>query len=185
MTQIYSLDTAYKQKLLGNPTNDLLGRFLDTVGDGSGTKNMNVAADEYFIKPGADLIYVIDKVSILIEDDAVLDPAGFGGRATLTTGCLLKVQEDNGGAPHDIVDLTDGIAIKTNGELALIGHLTVADGAASCFVQCDVSLGAPIRLDGNRNERLLFETQDLVGELGNLVKLYVFVAGRIFKDLAR
>lgn len=179
MTQNYSMDAAYKQKLLGNPTNDILARYLDSVGDGSGTKNMAAAADEYFLAPGSNLIYVVDHIRIAIVDDAALDADGFGGLAALTNGCLLKVQSVDGNVA-DIVDLTDDVSIKSHGELSGLGKLSIIDEAAGCFVQCDVELGAPIRLNGDRNERLLFKTQD---DLSGLVSLYVFATGRIFKDL--
>jgi len=183
MTQVYSQDAAYKQKLLGNPTNDILARYLDSAGDGSGTKNMAAAADEYFLTPGSNLIYVVDHIRIAITDNVALDADGFGGLAALTAGCLFKVQSVDS-VVADIVDLANGVPIASHGELSGLGRLSIIDEAAGCFVQCDMDLGAPIRLDGNRNERLLFETKAGAVNVSGLVSLYVFATGRIFKDLS-
>jgi len=182
MTQVYSQDTAYKQKLLGNPTNDILFRYLDSVGNGSGTKDMGTTVDEYFIKPPAGFIYVIDKLRIAVVDNAVLVPSGFGGAAALVTGCLMKLQAA-GSEIVDILDLLDGTPLKNHGELSALGILEIQDGAASCFVQCEVDYardGAPLRLDGDRDERIMFKVQD---DLSGYVSVYVSVTGRVFKDL--
>jgi hypothetical protein len=182
MTQTYSEDTASKQRLLGNPTNDILARYLDSVGDGSGTKNMATTTDEYYLSPPTDQIFVIDKIRISITDGATLDADGFGGIAALVNGCILKIQR-NESQVVDIRDLSDAITIKSHGELASLGKLYVASEAAGCIVECEIDYGigaAPLRLDGKNKERILFHVQD---DLSSLSKVYVFASGRMFKYL--
>ena len=186
MTQIYSLDNANKQKALGNPTNDILNRFLDSVGDGSGTKDMAAAADIYYLTPPDGLVYVVDSLRITLGDATSFDADGFGGGAALATGCLLKLEEFNDVAAV-IHDFTDAVPIKSHEELAALGRLEVSDGLVQtpgCLVRCTIPWfeeGAPVRINGSKDERLAFTVAD---SLAGLTKMFVFAQGRIFKDVS-
>lgn len=180
MTQIYSEDNARKQNALGSPTIDILSRYLDSKGDGTGTKDMSVAVpNEYFIQPSGKTVHVIDKIIISIEDDAPIDADGFGGIVALTNGCLLKIKR-GGSETVNLLDLFDGVPLKSHGELAALDHFTTRDTLTGCIVRGMLDLKkSPIRLDGDLGEFLSFETKD---NLSSLTKLYVRVGGRIFRN---
>jgi len=92
-----------------------LYRYLDTVGDGSGTKNANGnysgGATKFLIAPPAtDRYFVLHRVLITIEDAQGFDAGDYGAIAGgLTNGVLVNWIKD--GTTHD---LTNGIPIKTN-----------------------------------------------------------------------
>lgn len=177
MGNILSPDAAQNHKLLGNANNDMLMRYFDSVGNSTGTKNMATTVDEYFLTPGVNDIYLIDSIRFAITDSSALDADGFGGIAALSNGCLLKLQEFNDVA-SDILDILDGVPIKSHGELSAIGDIMVSDTTIpGCFIRIDMHFSAPLRLDGSKYHRLMFKVQD---DLSALVSVYVYTCGRVF-----
>ena len=81
-----------------------LYRYLDTVGDGTGTKiatgNYSVMADDFKISPGATERFEIHRMVVFIEEDARMSLEEYGGMG---------------------VALTNGIPVKTNGGWSRIG----------------------------------------------------------------
>ena len=77
----------------------LISRFLDTVGDGSGTKNANgdysLIGDEFFIKPPADQVFRIARIIITVEDTAGFTAAKYGALAALVSGITIKLMDDD------------------------------------------------------------------------------------------
>lgn len=97
-----------------------ISRFLDTAGDGSGTKNANgdysSAADDFYFT--ANKACEIHRIIIEIEDTKGMEPEEYGNLgAALTNGYDLWVKNTAG---TKIKDFTDGVPIKTN---AGIGRL--------------------------------------------------------------
>ena len=95
-------------------TDESLYRFADTVGDGSGTKN--IIADystptPFMVKPPATQIYRLERMIIHIEDDAQVTAEKYGGLAALTNGLKIRVMNSDG----VVLDLLNGLTIKSNG----------------------------------------------------------------------
>lgn len=88
-------------------------RFLDTNGDGSGTKNANgdyTTPDEFFFSyPKA---VKIERMIVHISDTAMLQ-GQYGDLTALSTGYSVAVLD---GAGATVVDLTDGVPIKANAD---------------------------------------------------------------------
>lgn len=110
---------------------EYLGRFLDTVGDGSGVKNASVnhagAAQSYQIIAPAGSRYIITELTVNIRDGGTIDSNQYGNGIGLTNG--ITVQTSNG--TPDFV-LTDSVPILTNndwGRFGSIDHYTFGSGA--------------------------------------------------------
>lgn len=176
----YSEESAARQQLIGSPNHAEFNQRLDTNRDGTGTTDMATTADVYGIAPPTGTIYVIDDIRIALTDGAVLDADGFGGIAALTTGCLLEIREKPGDSDEQVIrDLTLGATIKSHTELAAMGHAEFYSGTADCIVQASLAPVAPIRLDGDRGEALVFVTQD---DLSGLSSMGVTAVGREYSN---
>jgi len=95
----------------------MISRYLDTVGDGSGTKNANGdysgAEEIFFIAPPAGSTYDIARLIISAYDTTGMQAQEYGNLATaLDPGIVVRVSNGDG----VINDLTDGVPIKTNAE---------------------------------------------------------------------
>ncbi|MHC4716619.1 MAG: hypothetical protein ACYS5V_06595 [Planctomycetota bacterium] len=96
-----------------------VNRYLDTVGDGTGTKNAvgdysGASAEQFYIQcpaaGGSNL--VLTRMIIGIEDTTGMKPELYGAAAALGNGIQVKVIDADGTTV--ISDLTDGVPIKTN-----------------------------------------------------------------------
>jgi len=110
-------------------------RFLDTNGDGTGTKNAigNQAATNFFISPDQGTYLSIARLLVQITDVGVMLPANYGNLAALGNGIkLVKVSSDG-----TVTDYTDGFVIKTNVQWARYcfdAILSLSGGAAENYV---------------------------------------------------
>lgn len=158
---IDSMRVLLTEELRSGPAQEYIHRYLDSVGDGSGTKNGGLdhsgAAEEYMLVPSGE-IYRITKLRIFIEDTGGAFPYdGYGAIATgtVTNGVEVKVKDGSG----DVLDLLHGIPATSNstwlhhGQLETIspfstGYLMVVtlDFAAS---------GTVVRLDPTDNSQYL------------------------------
>lgn len=147
------------------PVQLYFSRHLDTVGDGSGTKNFNgdytvasgSSAEIAFIQPADGVIFRISRLIVTIEDTKGMKGELYGTGAALNNGIQVRVQDDSG----TVIDLTDGVKIKTN---TAWGHRSFdidvkawGSGAGDETLLCRWSFdraGVPLRLDGSDNERL-------------------------------
>lgn len=179
MTRPFSEESANFHKLIGDPNHAELFRYLDTVGNGSGSKSMNTTPDEYIIKPPDGYIYLIDKIHIAGWDDAIASGATFFGISALSTGCKLELR--SGPNENVLLDLTNGELIKNNGDLACIGDTQIINDhtATICLVYCNINPGAPIRLDGSKEDMLVFESQVT---LAGISGLRIMVVGRAYTN---
>jgi hypothetical protein len=141
------------------PQNIILSRFLDTNGDGTGTKNANGdysdPADIFYLQPAAGKVIRLNRMIIHYEDTQGMTATEYGNLgAALTNGIVVRIQDDSGtisdltdGVPTNgivvriqddsgtISDLTDGVPVKTN-----------ADWSRFCYdaqLSVWVSSGAP------------------------------------------
>lgn len=94
-------------------------RFLDTVGDGTGTKNANVdgssTAVTFKYVPNARDRTELHRMIVHIEDAAPFSADEYGNLgAALTNGMLVQVrkQEDD----STVLDLCDAVPVKSNSQ---------------------------------------------------------------------
>lgn len=93
-------------------------RYLDTNGDGTGTKNANVNGSvtpvDYFIQadPNGKNKLFLARMIVHIEAAGTITASGYGNLAVLTNGITLQHQDAD---DNVIRDITDGIPIKSNG----------------------------------------------------------------------
>lgn len=95
-------------------------RYADTVGDGSGTKNVALLDGSSTpvilrVAPGVNEIFKIPRMIISLEDFGNLDSGGYGNGSALDNGFEVMLKRF-AGEPEEVVlwDVTDGIPIKTN-----------------------------------------------------------------------
>lgn len=91
-------------------------RYLDTNGDGTGTKEANgdhsSAEEILFYQPPINSLIEIHRLIIFMEDATGMRWDRYGSLAGgLTTGIVVRVSDDSGVQ----LDLTDGLPVKTNG----------------------------------------------------------------------
>lgn len=107
-------------KVITDPAR-LIQRFLDTVGDGSGTRNANgdysVTAEEFFFKnvTSEDGI-VLNSMIVSIVDDSGFREERYGALgAALSNGIRIQVKDEN---DTIVNEFTSNEIIKTNGDWA-------------------------------------------------------------------
>lgn len=180
MTRAYSLESAIAHKAVGDPNHAELARYLDVNGDGTGSKNMNTTAATYRLSPPTGMMYIIDEIRIVGWDDQVAAGVTFMGITALTNGCKLEIRSKPGTSPETVVeDLTDGVSIKSNGDLACLGETILFNQGAESLVQCSIK-GTPYRLEGSKGESLVFQTQDT---LTTITGLHVMALGRAYTNI--
>lgn len=90
-------------------------RFLDTVGDGTGTKNANgdySTPDRFLISPSGDVGYFLNRMIVDIEDTAGIQQNEYGNLGVaLTNGINIRIRDASDAVQ---LDLLDGVPIKTN-----------------------------------------------------------------------
>lgn len=164
MTLAYSEENAIQQALVGDDRQGRHRRYLDLVGDGTGSKEMNVGTNIFRLTPPTAETFVIDELCISAADAGVLNPVGFVSIAALSTGILLEVREAAGSSPENTnLDLLDGLPIKNTIGLMELGDAIVIDQAAACAISVKMKLyvnGRPLRVSGNRGESLVCQIQD-------------------------
>jgi|APSaa5957512535_1039671.scaffolds.fasta_scaffold02579_8 hypothetical protein len=138
----------------------IISRYLDTVGDGSGSKNANGnysgAEEIFFCQPGAGEILRVSRIIISIEDGQGFRAERYGAiNSALSTGITLRTANDSGA----LVDFTDALPIQTNaGWGALCYDVDVKTwGAGNEFLVARFTFsksGQFVRLVGDDNERL-------------------------------
>ena len=162
-------DVAREQQLIGSLMNTVLDRFLDTVGDETGTTAMNTVPDEFLITPGAGYIYVIDKLKILIADTAgMLSIAGFGNGEALTNGFKLELRRGTN------VEKTFFDAVKTNPEMISLGDEKMS--RSDTLLTVTIHWPVPIRVPYGYS--LVFQTLD---SMVTMEYMKVRIKGRSFK----
>ena len=157
-----------------SPHKQSLYRYLDSNGDGSGTKNANLdfnaSPDIFYIQPPSGTIYYLNRMIVCVEDTATMQAQEYGNLgAALSNGITFKLVNDSG----TILDFLDGIPIKTNSAYgALCYDVDLKSWGAGNELLVSrwtfAKAGYPIRLDGSKNERLEANfSDDLDGLLGH------------------
>ena len=154
-----------------------LYRFLDTNGDGSGTDNANgdysSVADEFYFQSSRDSF--INRLIIHIGDTTGMQAQDYGNITSgITNGYVLKVQDDT---QTDLLDLCDGVPIKTNGDLGRYCYDVELKswGAGNEFLQARwtfANAGAPLFIRAQHRLSITFN-DDLTG----LLEHYFMIQG--------
>ena len=160
----------------------LLSRYLDTDGDGTGTKNAigdYSTPEDFFIQPPAGVYYRINRILISIEDGVSFKAGLYGGLAALSVGITLKIKDASG----TLVDFTDAVPVKTNGQWARLAYdVDLKSWSASpteelLSVRLTFSkFGQAIRLDGDKGEKLVMTLSD---NMTGLISHYFKVQGYV------
>ena len=140
----------------------IFSKHLDTNGDGTGIKNAigdySVTPEIFYIQPSSTEIIRVWRMMVLVSG-----PKGrfytdsYGSRDMLTNGVQVRAQDDSG----TLIDFTDDVTIKTNGEwgqfcydaevyAGTLGNLNTYLRVRWTFANS----GYPLRLVGANNERL-------------------------------
>jgi hypothetical protein len=135
-------------------------RFLDTNGDGTGTKDAigdySVTQGVFKIAPAAGEVFRIHRLLVYIEDTAGMTSSEYGNLGSaLPNGVQLRIHNGT----STVLDLLDGVPVTVNGEW---GGLCYDVALKSWGAGNDVLLvrwtftnaGAPLRLDGDATEEL-------------------------------
>lgn len=148
--------------------------YLDSNGNGTGTKDMSTTADIYYLQAAANEIVVIERMIVSYQDAGGGTVAEYGNlNAALSTGIEVKVVDDNG----TIVDLTNGVPIVSNGTWARTCYdaqrLDWGAGEDLFVVRWTFAkAGRPVFL--NPGDRLEFQVND---DLSLLTNHYACVQG--------
>ena len=166
-----------------------LYRHLDTNGDGTGDKSAigdySSTPGIYYIQPGPNEIFRISRMMVLLSGKATsMKTDTYGSVPALTNGVVVRVQNDSG----TIIELTDGVPLKTNGCWGRVAFDSVlydstSDSDSYLRVRWTFEKGGyPIRLDGSKNERLeVYLSDDMTdgGSTDAMQKQYFFAHGYI------
>jgi len=101
-----------------------LSRYLDTDGDGTGTKNAtgnySGAVEEFYITPAAGERFDIARLIVNIEDTGGGTVQEYGNIGTaLSNGIEVYVENEHG---TKMFDITDDVPILSNGDWARLCH---------------------------------------------------------------
>lgn len=111
---------------------DMLYRFLDTVGDGSGDTNATgdySTPEEFLITAPTGYEYVLHRMIVKIQDAATGFVAeSYGGLGELTNGMLLRVHDAEDAV---VLDLTAGVPVQSNVHWARYCYDATLDGFGS------------------------------------------------------
>ena len=106
----------------------VIARFLDTAGDGSGTKNANgdysITPDEFYFQPKRDCR--LDEMTIYIQDTKGMEPEEYGNLGSaLSNGYSILIKDADG---NGIVDFCDGDPIKINADFSKLAYKQEVSG---------------------------------------------------------
>jgi hypothetical protein len=145
------------------------------VSDGT---NMNANVDggtpvPFYAGPPAGKDWLINRMLVMIKDNAVLTADNYGGIDVLTAGNGVTLKVRQGPTGPEVLDLTDNHPIKSNAEWGAfcydISHVSFGSGDNYVLVRWTFGKsGAPLRLSSVRSEKLVLLVQDnLTGLTGH------------------
>jgi len=156
----------------------LIYRYLDTNGDGTGTKNAvgdYSTPTDFYIAPPAGTAYSIERLIVHIEDNGTLSPDKYGALTALSNG--IDVEMLRGAAV--LCDFNDGLPITHNGDWGRNSYdwSESSFGAGNNIVQVRLTFsktGSALYLNGNLGDKLVIRMND---NLTGLVEHYFMVQG--------
>lgn len=138
-------------------TQSPLWRYLDTSGNGTGTKiaTGTYTSTRFYIQPPAANTYALSRLIAIIEDSAVVTPTLYGA-ATITNGVVIRRVSGS-----SIITLTDSISLTANAHWRRFCEVTQTSlSGVTNQLQAICNFALPVRLSGDRNERLEVLLQD-------------------------
>lgn len=153
--------------------------YLDSIGDGTGTKDMATTPDVYLLECATDKRLIIERMLISYQDAGGGTVEEYGNLgAALTTGIEVKLVDEN---DNVLIDLTDGVPVQQNGHWSRqcfdAARLDWGAGEDLFIVRWTFSkAGRPIFME--RGDRFEFQIND---SLVNLSNHYVNVQGYYLK----
>ena len=155
-------------------------RYLDTDGDGGGTKNANgdysSAAEDFKIIPPSDEHWYLARMIVSIVDTGSHDSGKYGNNITLSNGITVALKNSS---DVTINDITDGVPIMKNSDWGRLAGVDVnpmswGSGDDQTIVRFTFEKsGEPLELkDGN------YLAVTLNDDLSGLVEHYFMVHGR-------
>ena len=158
------------------PPSEAIFRFLDTAGDGTGTKNAigdYSTPDEFFFSYPKDV--EIERMVIHISDTAMTQDQ-YGDLTALSTGYSVSVIDSAGAT---VLDLTDGVPIKKNADFGRycydVNHQSWGTTPTNEFVQARWTFskaGHPLYLAAGSKLSITF-SDNLTG----LIEHYFMIQG--------
>ena len=139
-----------------------LSRALDTVGDGTGTDNhlgnYAAAAQIVRIRPPVSKTYRINRLIVHYDDNGAFGATNYGASTGLTIGVKVSKKDAN---DIDLIDLTNGNPIVSNGDWAKVGDVTIQDwGGGDNMLSATWVFSTPIVLRGYDSESLCVTLND-------------------------
>jgi len=175
----------FMQPVQHGATQERFMRYLDTNGDGTGTKAATVdhsgATEEYKLAPAAGTILRVETLSVVVCDATSFDPDQYGN-IDLSAGNGIEIHLKDG--MGSILDLTDGVPIKASWQWHAIADVSVPD-ISTDSVTGSYSLRAllrfdrmsvPLRVSGDESEYL---SVDLHDDFSGLVGHYFCASGYV------
>lgn len=163
--------------------NFYLNRYLDTVGDGSGLKDIilnyadgQVGKEEFIIAPPEGETFLVTRLLVEIVDAGSFDAASYGNGITLTNGITLQLMR---GASEEI-DLLDGVPIKANADFGRLCYDVEVStwGQGNEYLHARWSFfkaGTPgLYLHGGDSDKIVLTVND---DMSDLVRQYWGVQG--------
>jgi len=154
--------------IIGSATHDILLAFATMDNDGT-TMNANgnytgggLGTKNFVCQPPPGEIWQVSRLITYIEDGSAFRTEFYGGiSGGLTNGILIRKSDDGG----IIIDLTDSLGVKTNGQWARLNFdvniFNFGAGNEALAARWTFSrAGANIRLIGDDNERLEANVSD-------------------------
>jgi hypothetical protein len=150
-------------------------RFMDSVGDGTGTINMGVNGAttpvEFKCTVPSDTIYLIERMIVVVQDVGGLDAGFYGNNITVANGVTLKIVRTD--LSEEV--LTYGRPVKTNSCWAAYCHdvhaIDFGLGDNLLSVRWTFSKdGAPLKLNAG-DSLVMTINDDLTGLTAQNVKL--------------
>lgn len=158
---------------------DMLFRFLDTNGDGTGgndsANDYSVTPEEFLITAPAGYEYILERMIVKIQDgNAGFDAEAYGGLSELTNGVHIRVYNAGGAVA---LDLMDGLPARSNVQWARYAFdAEVSDfGAGDNFFRVRWTFsrsGNPLVLQPGYSLRALMQDN-----LSGLVAQHIMVQG--------
>jgi hypothetical protein len=144
-----------------------LSRFLDTVGDGTGTKNAignySGAEEEFCLLPGPDEVFYITRLIIHISDAGPFNADNYGGLAApLPNGVSLMIR--NGATTK--FDFMDGWPVIDNADWSRVTYTAQelnfgsGDDTMTAVLDFKTGEGQLLVIDGSTGDRLAIVLND-------------------------
>lgn len=156
-------------------------RYLDTNGDGTGTKsvtgNFGASVEDFYIQPAPTEVFYISRMLVGVEDGTINSADVYGGLGDPLSNGILLLKTTAAGTLEQYTDLP----VTTNGEWAYLCYdLAVNSGIGNANDVMTVrwtfaKTGGLIRLDGRAGERLVIRVEDnFTGLLEHLFQVQGF-----------